>query len=68
MPPKPTLTPEEKKALKAEKKAQKKLAAQEKKKQLKRDVISREIKYSNVTLKKYEKEWKEVIYTCLINN
>lgn len=60
MPPKLKLTPEEKKALRAQKKAQKKIAQIEKKKQLKRDVITREIKYSNATLKKYDKEWKEV--------
>lgn len=60
MPPKLKLTPEEKKAIRIQKKAQKKIAKIEKKKQLKRDILTREIKYSYVSLQKYEKEWKQV--------
>nr|CAI5850601.1 unnamed protein product [Callosobruchus analis] len=55
------LTPEEKKALKAEKKAEKKRKAAEKKKQLKRDVLTRELKYSEVTYRKHEKEWRQLL-------
>lgn len=58
MPPK--LTPEEKKALKAQKKLEKKLAKIEKIKQDKRDALTREIKYSALTMKQHEKEWRQV--------
>ncbi|CAH0552582.1 unnamed protein product [Brassicogethes aeneus] len=51
------LTPEEKKA----KKAEKKLAAIEKKRQLKRDALEREIKFGDLTLKRHEKEWREML-------
>ncbi|XP_023016452.2 dynein regulatory complex subunit 2 [Leptinotarsa decemlineata] len=59
MPPK--LTPDEKKALKAEKKAEKKLKAIERKKQLKRDKLAREIEYSNLTLRRHEKDWRQML-------
>ncbi|CAH1967116.1 unnamed protein product [Acanthoscelides obtectus] len=55
------VTPEEKKALKAEKKAEKKRKATEKKKQLKRDVLTRELKYSAVTYQRHEKEWRQLL-------
>lgn len=56
MPPK--LTPEEKKAAKAAKKAEKKQQLIEKKKQIKRDQLDREVKYGDLTIKKHEKEWR----------
>ncbi|XP_050307873.1 dynein regulatory complex subunit 2-like [Anthonomus grandis grandis] len=61
MPPKPVLTPEEKKALKNAKKAEKKRKQVEKKKQLKRDQLDREIKYGTVTLRRQEKNWRKML-------
>lgn len=59
--PKPKLTPEEKKAAKAAKKAEKKLKQIEKKKQVKRDYLGREVKYGELTLKRYEREWRRML-------
>lgn len=61
MPPKPKLTPEERKALKAAKKAEKKQKLIEKKKQVRRDYLGREVKYGELTLKKHEKEWRQML-------
>ncbi|XP_018572752.2 coiled-coil domain-containing protein 65-like [Anoplophora glabripennis] len=61
MPPKPKLTPEEKKALKAAKKAEKKLQLIEKKKQIKRDYLDREVKYGELTIKRHEREWRQML-------
>ncbi|KAJ8938791.1 hypothetical protein NQ314_011327 [Rhamnusium bicolor] len=58
---KPPLTPEEKKALKAEKKAEKKRLLIEKKKQLKRDVLGRELKYGDITIKRHAKDWRQML-------
>lgn len=58
---KPKLTPEEKKALRLQKKQEKKLKALERKKQLKRDYLLREIKYTSVTVAKYDKEWRQML-------
>lgn len=59
MPPK--LSPEEKKKLAAQKRALKKQQQIEKKKQLKRDVLTRELQYSDLTVRRHEKEWKKML-------
>ncbi|ENN76352.1 hypothetical protein YQE_07129, partial [Dendroctonus ponderosae] len=61
MAPKPHLTPEERKELRALKKAEKKQKRQEKKKQLKRELLTREINYGAVTLKRQEKTWRQLL-------
>ncbi|XP_044262869.1 dynein regulatory complex subunit 2-like [Tribolium madens] len=63
MPPKKHrhLTPEEKRELKKQKKIEKKLRLAEKKKQIKRDHLEREVKYGELTIKKYEKNWREML-------
>ncbi|KAJ8973374.1 hypothetical protein NQ317_007187 [Molorchus minor] len=57
----PPLTPEEKKALKAAKKEQKKRLKIEADKQLKRDYLGREVKYGQFTIKRHEREWKKML-------
>lgn len=61
MAPKLQLTPEERKQLRALKKAEKKQRQQEKKKQLKRELLDREIRYGAVTLKRQEKNWRQLL-------
>lgn len=61
MPKKPKLTPEEKKALKAQKAAEKKRLAELKRRQLRHDHLSREIQFGELTRKRYEKKWKEML-------
>ncbi|KAJ8919046.1 hypothetical protein NQ315_016952 [Exocentrus adspersus] len=51
--------PRRKKALKAAKKAEKKRKLIEKKKQIKRDYLTREVHYGDLTIKKHEKEWRQ---------
>ncbi|KAG5893054.1 hypothetical protein JTB14_014834 [Gonioctena quinquepunctata] len=59
MPPK--LTDEEKKAARAEKRAERKVKQIERKKQLKRDQLYRELKYSSLTYKRHEKDWRQML-------
>ncbi|CAG9766914.1 unnamed protein product [Ceutorhynchus assimilis] len=59
MPPK--LTPEEKKARQANKRAEKKARQIEKRKQLKRDQLERELKYGAVTLRRQEQNWRKML-------
>ncbi|KAF2879834.1 hypothetical protein ILUMI_26361 [Ignelater luminosus] len=61
MPKKPKLTPEEKKALKAQKAAERKRLAELKRRQLRHDYLSREIQYGELTVKRHEKKWKEML-------
>ncbi|XP_030752108.1 dynein regulatory complex subunit 2-like [Sitophilus oryzae] len=61
MPPKQNLTPEERKELKLAKKAEKKLKQIEKKKQLKRDQLERELQYGWVTLRKHDQNWRRML-------
>ncbi|KAL1488423.1 hypothetical protein ABEB36_014896 [Hypothenemus hampei] len=64
MPPK--LTPEEKKALRVTKKAEKKKKQIEKKKQVKRDLLERELKYGALTLKRHERDWRQMLIDLTI--
>lgn len=57
----PKLTPEEKKLLRAQKKAEKKRKAVERARQIKFDHLGREIKYGNLNIVRYEKKWKELL-------
>lgn len=59
--PKPKLTPEERKRLRQEKKAEKKRLAALKKKQQKFDHLEREVKYSGLTLRRHEKNWRRML-------
>ncbi|KAJ8944690.1 hypothetical protein NQ318_015898 [Aromia moschata] len=59
MPPK--LTPEEKKALKAAKKEEKKRQKIEQDKQVNRDYLGREVKYGQLTLKRHKREWRQML-------
>lgn len=59
--PKPKRTPEERKKLRLAKKAEKKRLAELKKKQIKLDHLSREIKYGDLTIRRHEKKWKEML-------
>jgi len=62
MPPKkPKLTPEERKKRAIAAKAEKKRTAEERKRQIKFDELSREIKYGNLNVKRYEKKWKTML-------
>lgn len=65
---KPKLTPEEKKALRLQKKQEKKLQAIERKKQLKRDYLLREIRYSDQTVRKYEQNWRQMLINISLPN
>ncbi|XP_056633906.1 dynein regulatory complex subunit 2 [Diorhabda sublineata] len=55
------LSPEEKAALKAAKRIEKKRLKLEKKKQEQRDVLLRELKFSDVTIGRHEKEWRQML-------
>ncbi|XP_022901642.1 dynein regulatory complex subunit 2-like [Onthophagus taurus] len=57
----PKLSKEEKKALKAAKKAEKKRLAAIKARQLKIDELQRELKYGRLTVKRHEKSWKDLL-------
>lgn len=57
----PKLTPAEKKALRAKKKAEKKRQAAERARQIKFDHLQREIKYTNLTVQRHEKKWKDLL-------
>lgn len=59
--PKPKLTPEERKLIKQEKKAEKKRLAALKKRQQKFDYLEREVKYSDLTVRKHEKNWRRML-------
>lgn len=59
--PKPKLTPEERKELRRQKKAEKKRLAALKKRQQKVDHLEREVKYGNLTIKRHEKSWREML-------
>lgn len=63
MPPKKHLhlSPEERRELKKQKKIERKLRIAEKKKQIKRDHLEREVKYGRLTVQKYEKNWREML-------
>lgn len=66
MPPKKKLSPEEKKALRAQKKADRKARAEEKKKQLKYDHLERELRYGALTIQRHEKNWKKMLLDIAI--
>ncbi|KAI4458411.1 nyd-sp28 protein [Holotrichia oblita] len=66
MPPKHRLSAEEKKALKAQKKAERKARAEEKKLQLKYDYLHRELKYGELTIQRHEKNWKKMLLDIAI--
>lgn len=57
----PKLTPEEKKLLRAQKKAEKKRLAAERQRQIKFDYLAREVKYGNLTIQRYEKKWEDLL-------
>ncbi|RZC38941.1 hypothetical protein BDFB_007695 [Asbolus verrucosus] len=59
--PKPKLTPEERRELRKQKKLENKLQREEKKRQVKRDSLAREIKYGELTYRMYEKDWKKML-------
>lgn len=59
--PKPKLTPEERKRLRIQKRAEKKRLAALKKKQQKIDHLEREVKYGNLTVKRHEKKWRAML-------
>lgn len=64
--PKPKLTPEERKRLRLEKKAEKKKQALLKKRQQKFDHLEREVKYGNLTIKRHEKNWRSMLIKIAI--
>lgn len=64
----PKLTPEEKKLLRAQKKAEKKRAAAERQRQLKFDYLGREVKYGNLTVRRYEKKWKNMLMEISVSH
>ncbi|GJQ74531.1 hypothetical protein Trydic_g21396 [Trypoxylus dichotomus] len=66
MPPKKKLTPEEKKALAAQKKADRKARAEERKKQLKYDQLTRELRYGALNIQRHEKNWKKMLLDIAI--
>lgn len=59
--PKPKLTPEERKQLRAQKKAEKKRKAAERARQIKFDYLGREVKYGNLTIQRHEREWRNML-------
>ncbi|XP_068911882.1 dynein regulatory complex subunit 2-like [Tenebrio molitor] len=64
MPPKKKhrhLSPEQRSELKKQKKLERKLRKAEKKKQLKRDHLAREVKYGQLTIQRYEKDWRAML-------
>lgn len=64
----PKLTPEEKKLLRAQKKAEKKRQAAERQRQIKFDHLGREIKYGNLTVQRYEKKWKSMLMQISVSH
>lgn len=57
----PKLTPEERKLLRAQKKAEKKRAAAERARKLKFDYLGRETKYGSLTIRRHEKQWRDML-------
>lgn len=59
--PKPKLDPEERKRIRAQKKLEKREAARRRARQIKVDALTRETRYSNLTIKRHEREWRKML-------
>lgn len=64
----PKLTPEEKKLLRAQKRAEKKRQAVERARQIKFDYLGRELKYGNLNIERHEKKWKELLMRISVSH